>query len=75
MGEPAPVPSRRATTSSRTPGKVNEGTVWLPPKGLRRCESCGGLCDDWVPAGWHAPHVRLVAGELRLVNCKGRVLR
>lgn len=47
----------------------------IPPRGLRRCRECNGLCDDRVPLGWHAPHLRLVDGALHLVNCKGRVLR
>jgi hypothetical protein len=71
----APIPSQRATTSSRTPGRVNEGTVWLPPKGLRLCRECGGLCDDMVPLGQHAPHLSLIGEELHVVNCAGRVLR
>lgn len=74
MGETTLIPSHRATTSSRTPGRVNQGTVWLLPAGLRLCKECDRLCYDHVLIGHHAPHVRRIDGEHRVVNCSGRVL-
>jgi hypothetical protein len=64
------VPSHRATTSSRTPGRVNEGTVQVRVSGLRRCGDCGVITSAFVPAGQHG--VRWRVNDL--VNCVGRVL-
>ncbi len=48
------VPSHRATTSSRTPGRVNRGTVWVWATKLVRCPKCGQLRMDL--GGPHSPH-------------------
>jgi hypothetical protein len=64
------VPSHRATTSSRTPGRVNEGTVQVRISGLRTCGDCGVVTSAFVPAGQHG--IRWRGNEL--VNCVGRVL-
>ncbi len=47
------------------------------PRGLRWCRECPTptLCDDAVPVGHHAPLIRVVDGQLRRVNCAGKVLR
>lgn len=66
--EPRVVASHRATTSSRTPGHVNKGTVMRFAAGLIRCADCGGKHLDYVAPGLHGLHWR--AG--RLVNCVGR---
>lgn len=47
----------------------------IPPRGLQRCRDCGTLCDDTIPRGWHAAHVRMISGVATLVNCRLRVLR
>jgi hypothetical protein len=70
--EPAPaapgplVHSHRSTTSSRTPGRVNQGTVAIRPGLLVTCGACGGR---WFGGGGsHAPH--WVNGVL--VDCVNR---
>lgn len=65
------IPSHRSTTSSRTPGRVNEGTVQVRVGGLRQCGDCGSVTSAFIPAGQHA--VRWRGNEL--VNCIGRVLQ
>jgi hypothetical protein len=63
-------PSHRATTSSRTPGKVNRGTVWTHTGHLVRCADCGAAVPETLEPGRHAP--RRIGSKL--VNCVGRVL-
>lgn len=58
------VHSQRSTTSSRTPGRVNQGTVAVRPARLERC-TCGHV--RMLLAGPHAPRWR--DGEL--VDCGG----
>lgn len=67
-------PSHRQTTSSRTPGRINHGTVQVRASGFATCPDCGAKCNASVPKGKHAPHLALIEGRLGLVNCVNRVL-
>lgn len=62
------VASQRATTSSRHPGRVFRGTVYVDVRLVEVCAACGG--SRRVGSGAHAP--RMVAG--RLVDCVGQEL-
>ena len=66
LPELAPAPSQRATTSSRTGGKVHRGIVWVQRDALVRCDDCGAM---WSGDGPHAPHHN-AAGVL--VDCQQR---
>lgn len=61
-------PSHRSTTSSRTPGRVNQGTVWSIASALVRCEDCAVLTTDFVAPGRHGTHWH----DGVLVNCAGK---
>ena len=62
------VASHRATRSSRTPGRVNTGTVYFVTSQIVSCLDCKRPMRDLVPLGRHA--VRWVDGVKR--NCVGR---
>lgn len=63
------VASHRATTSSRTPGKVNAGTVRVLRWEIVPCDDCGAFRFAST-----APHAsRFVRGVL--TDCKGREVR
>lgn len=68
------IASHRETTSSRTPGRVNRGTVYYAPAVLRVCEDCGAITSEAVMPDEHAPHLARVEGRIALVNCRGVVL-
>jgi hypothetical protein len=61
--------SHRSTTSSRTPGHKNEGTVAYALNKIVTCPACGHL--RYAGTGPHAP--RWLDG--RLVDCCGREVR
>lgn len=63
------VASHRATTSSRTPGKVNRGTIRHAVSQLVACVDCGVLRMGF--GGPHAPHF---ANRVQ-VDCIGREVR
>lgn len=63
------VASQRATTSSRHPGRVFRGAVYVDVRPVEVCAACGG--SRRVGSGTHAP--RMVAG--RLVDCRGAEVR
>lgn len=69
-GRPVHGLSHRSTTSSRTPGKLNEGTVYVRLSALVVCSDCG---TRWFGAGG-GPHAAHWRGS-QLVDCAGRVLR
>lgn len=60
------VASQRATTSSRHPGRVFRGAVYVDVRTVEVCPACGG--SRRVGSGAHAP--RMAGG--RLVDCVGR---
>lgn len=60
------VASHRATTSSRRPGRVFRGTIYVDLRMVVVCPACGG--SRRVGSGAHAP--RMAGG--RLVDCVGR---
>lgn len=62
--------SHRATTSSRLPGRVLEGSVSYDISRVIPCPDCGTLRRDL--GGPHAPHFN---HQGRLVDCAGRLLR
>jgi hypothetical protein len=62
------VPSHRRTTSSRTPGRVNEGTVQVELRRLEVCPFCNGL---WFGGDLHGVHFDSAG---RRVDCVGRVV-
>lgn len=62
-------PSPRATTSSRTPGKVNTGTVWFAVMQIEACASCGRLMGNFP--GAHAPR-HSPTDPLLVIDCVGR---
>ncbi len=75
MADSAPIASHRATTSSKTPGRVNEGTVQVQFSGIRICEECGGVVAGFVEPGAHGPRVFADgAGNAVIANCVGRVI-
>lgn len=61
--------SFRSTTSSKTPGRKNEGTVAYRLTHVVACPDCGGL--RYAGTGPHAP--RWLDG--RKVDCQGREVR
>lgn len=63
------VASQRSTTSSRHPGRVFRGAVYVDVRPVEVCQSCGG--SRRVGSGAHAP--RMAGG--RLVDCVGKELR
>lgn len=62
------IASHRATTSSRTPGRINRGTVRVDAWEIAPCQNCGAL--RYVSMAPHAP--RFVGGAL--VDCVGTLL-
>lgn len=62
--------SHRSTTSSRTPGRVNQGTVVSEAHTHEPCLLCGGL----KPVGceYHAPRLLIRDGKHIRVDCVGR---
>lgn len=65
------IPSHRATTSSRKPGKKNEGTVWVERRGLVQCPDCKLFHTDGIEPGRHAPHWH----DGVLVNCSMKPIK
>lgn len=63
------VASQRATASSRHPGRVFRGTVYVDVRPVTVCLACGG--SRRVGSGVHSP--RMVRG--RLVDCVGQEVR
>ena len=59
--------SHRATTSSRHPGRVFEGSVHYEVRGIAPCPDCGFMRRD--VGGPHAPRLN---AEHHLVDCAGR---
>lgn len=49
-------------------------TVRVQMPVLRRCDECGLMVPENVPAGMHAPHHVTKDGQRALVNCVGEVL-
>lgn len=68
MSGPATKASHRATTSSRTPGRINRGTVRVEARALVQCPDCGAMTFDSDHP--HAPHFR----DGVLVDCIGRAI-
>lgn len=66
--------SHRATTSSRTPGRVNEGTVSFTAARVVPCDDCLGYRLDLVPPGQHGRRWTVRDGRRILVNCANREL-
>lgn len=63
------VASQRSTTSSRTPGRVNEGTVYHERVTIIPCpDGCSAWMLETIPAGHHAPHWL----DGRVVNCRNQ---
>lgn len=59
--------SQRRTTSSRTPGRVNEGTVITFTRKLIECPFCKGRRLDF-----DGPHGTRVVGVGQVRDCAGR---
>lgn len=59
----------RATTSSRTPGRINRGTIYIAKPVLEVCRHCGRMRRSTVQ-GAHAPHLA-GGGSPRIIDCAG----
>lgn len=75
LAEPPPptaverVAITRATTSSRTPGRLNIGTIYIAKPVLEVCRHCGRMRRGTLP-GAHAPHL-VGDGSPCIVDCAG----
>lgn len=64
-----PSASHRQTTSSRKPGVVLRGRVWIQRIPITTCPKCGGLRKDL--GGPHSPRLEPRGHDFVRVDCAG----